>query len=129
MRIFFVLFAAGALWGADSHRLTLEDLLSAEPIGDAALSPDGKTIAITRGGQIDLLPSDGGWPVTLTSSAGGKSGLNWSPDGRSIAFASQGSIWTVSVDGGSPKRLTHAYPGEGDPRQASDRGPQWSPKG
>jgi len=133
MRLFVVCFvAAGAAFAApvDSHKLTLEDLLSAESIGDASLSPDGKTFAITRGGQIDLLPSEGGWPVTLTSSAGGKAGLNWSPDSRSIAYASQGSIWTVSVDGGQPKRLTHAYAAsDGDPRNAADRGPQWSPKG
>lgn len=115
---------------SDSHKLTLEDLLSVEAIGEAALSPDGKTFAITRGGQIDLLPSDGGWPVTLTSSAGGKSGLNWSPDSRYIAYASQGSIWTVPAEGGRPNRLTHAYPASsGDPRQAADRSPQWSPKG
>src|SRR5579871_6434671 len=112
---------------SDSHKMTLEDLLSVEAIGEAALSPDGKTFAITRGGQIDLLPSDGGWPITLTSSTGGKSGLNWSPDSRYIAYASQGSIWTVPVDGGQPKRLTNAFPASGgDPRQSADRGPQWS---
>jgi Tol biopolymer transport system component len=129
MRTLFAFFTGVALFAADSHRLTQEDLLSAEPIGDAALSPDGKTFALTRAGQIALMPAEGGWPVTLTSSAGGKSGLSWSPDSRAIAYASQGSIWTVGVDGGPPKRLTHAFPGEGDPRQASDRAPQWSPKG
>jgi dipeptidyl aminopeptidase/acylaminoacyl peptidase len=132
MRLFsaFVFTMAAFAASPDSHKLTLEDLLSAEAIGDATLSPDGKTFAIARGGQIDLLPSEGGWPVTLTSAAGGKSGLNWSPDSRYIAYASQGSIWAVPVDGGQPKRLTHAYPAaEGDPRQASDRNPQWSPKG
>lgn len=126
----FAIAAAAYAGSPDSHKLTLEDLLSVEAISDAALSPDGKTLAITRGGQIDLLPSDGGWPVALTSSAGGKSGLNWSPDSRYIAYASQGSIWTVPADGGQPKRLTNAYPASaGDPRQAADRGPQWSPKG
>ena len=132
MRAFFVALAvAGTVLaaGSDPHRLMLEDLLSAEPIGDAALSPDGATIALIRSAQIALLPSGGGWPVTLTSSPGAKSGLSWSPDGRTLAYASQGSIWTVRVDGEQPKRLTHAYPGEGDPRQASDCGPQWSPKG
>jgi dipeptidyl aminopeptidase/acylaminoacyl peptidase len=129
MRPIFLLLTGAVLFAADSHRLTLEDLLSAEPIGDAALSPDGKTFALARAGQIQLLSADGGWPVTLTTSAGAKSGLNWSPDGRAIAYGSQGSIWTVSVEGGAPKRLTHAYPGEGDPRQAADRTPQWSPKG
>lgn len=132
MRTFIAILAiAGAALAAsgETRRLTLEDLLSAEPVGDTALSPDGATVAIARSGQIALMPSDGGWPVLLTSTPGAKSGLSWSPDSRAIAFASQGSIWTVPVDGGPPKRLTHGYPGEGDPRTASDHGPQWSPKG
>jgi dipeptidyl aminopeptidase/acylaminoacyl peptidase len=111
-----------------SH-LTLQDLLSVEPIGETALSPDGKTIALTRDGQIALLPSEGGWPVLLTSTPGGKSGLAWSPDGKRLAFANQGSIWVVSVAGGPPHRLTNAPAGGGDPRQATDRAPQWSPQG
>lgn len=118
----------GAL-AAQNHRLTLEDLLSVEPIGETALSPDGKTFAMTRNGQIVLMPAEGGWPVTLTSTAAGKSGLSWSPDSRSIAYASQGGIWVVPASGGAPRRVTNAANGPGDPRQASDRQPQWSPKG
>ncbi len=114
---------------AQSHRFTLEDLLSVEPVGETALSPDGKTFAIARGGQVALMPSEGGWLITLTSTSGGKTGLNWSPDGRMIAYASGGSIWTVPASGGPPKRLTRAYPGTGDPRTAADRDPQWSPTG
>jgi Tol biopolymer transport system component len=133
MRKFAVLLAlAGRVWAApaDIHRLTLEDLLSTEAVGDAVLTPDGKTIALTRGGQIDLTPAEGGWPVTLTTSPGGKSGLSWSPDSHYIAYASQGCIWKVSVITGEPTRLTHSYPASGgDPRQAADRGPQYSPKG
>lgn len=121
--------AAAAPPVSDFHRLTLEDLLSVEPIGQTVLSPDGKTFAIARGGQIELMSSDGGWPVTLTSTAGGKSNLNWSFDGRRIAFVSQGSIWVVPAAGGAPRRLTNAAPGDGDPRQAGDRNPQWSPNG
>ncbi|HEX4164342.1 MAG TPA: S9 family peptidase [Bryobacteraceae bacterium] len=130
-RVFFLLLGWATLtWAQISvHRLTLEDLLSAEPIGETALSPDGKTFAFTRNSEIVLMPSEGGWPVTLTSASGSKTGLNWSPDGRTLAYASGGSIWTVAVLGGAPKRLTHAVPGEGDPRTAGDRNPQWSPKG
>lgn len=123
-----VLLFCGAM-SAQTHRLTLEDLLSVDAIGEAALSPDGKTFAMTRGGQIVLTPASGGWPVTLTSTAGGKSGLSWSPDGRMIAFASQGGIWVVPAAGGAPRRLTNSAAGPGDPRQASDRQPQYSPKG
>ena len=113
----------------ESGHLTLLDLLSIEPIGESALSPDGKTVALTRSGQIVLMPADGGWPVPLTSTQGGKSGLAWSQDGKRIAYASQGGIWVVSVSGGSPRRLTNAPAGGGDPRQATDRTPRWSPDG
>src|SRR5579862_8961218 len=108
MRTFSILLTACGILAAQTHRFTLEDLVSVEPIGETALSPDGKTFAMTRNGQIVLMPAEGGWPVTLTSSTGGKSGLSWSPDGRAIAFASQGGIWTVSVAGGAPRRLTSA---------------------
>jgi dipeptidyl aminopeptidase/acylaminoacyl peptidase len=128
---FLVLLVTSGLLIAqpESRRLTLEDLLSVEPVGETALSPDGKTFAMSRNGQIVLMPAEGGWPVTLTSSAGGKAGLNWSPDSRTLAYASAGGIWTVPAAGGTPKRLTNAAPGGGDPRQAADRAPQWSPKG
>ena len=113
----------------ESRHLTLQDILSIEPVGEPALSPDGKTIALTREGQIVLLPAEGGWPVPLTSTQGSKSGLAWSPDSKRIAYASQGSIWVVSASGGTPHRLTNAPAGSGDPRQATDRVPRWSPDG
>jgi dipeptidyl aminopeptidase/acylaminoacyl peptidase len=118
-----------AVYAQDSGHLTLQDLLSVEPIGETALSPDGKTIAFTRNGQIVLMPADGGWPVPVTSTTGGKAGVVWSPNGKELAFVSQGSIWVVSAAGGSPRRLTNAPAGAGDPRQATDRAPVWSPKG
>ena len=119
--------SAGA--GQSTPRMTLQDLISLEPIGETALSPDGHTIALTRAGQIVLMPAEGGWPVALTSTLGGKSGLNWAPDGKQLAYASQGSIWTLSIAGGAPHRLTNAPAGSGDPRQAADRAPRWSPDG
>ncbi len=120
---------SGTVQAQTPVRLTLQDLLSAEPIGETALSPDGKTFALVRNQQIALLPANGGWPVTLTSTQGGKSGMAWSSDGKRLAYASQGSIWTVPAEGGAPARLTNAPPGGGDPRQATDREPRWSPDG
>jgi dipeptidyl aminopeptidase/acylaminoacyl peptidase len=112
-----------------SVHLTLQDILPSEGIGETALSPDGKTLVFTRNEQIVLLPAEGGWPVTLTSTQGNKSGVAWSPDGKELAFVSQGGIWVVPAAGGAPRRLTNAPPGAGDPRQATDRAPEWSPKG
>ena len=109
--------------------LTYEDLASVPQLGGPELSPDGKQFALVRDGQIVLAPADGGWPATLTTTAGGKSDLAWSPDGTTIAFVSGGSVWTVSAGGGSPTRLTDGRGGGGDPRSAADRQPVWSPDG
>jgi dipeptidyl aminopeptidase/acylaminoacyl peptidase len=110
-------------------RLTLEDLVDTTGLGPVALSPDGRQFAITRGGQIELVSSDGGWPTVLTSTQGGKQGPKWSPDASSLAFIGDGAVWKVSVTGGQPARLTEGRKGAGDPRTAADRDPQWSPDG
>jgi dipeptidyl aminopeptidase/acylaminoacyl peptidase len=117
------------LHAQEGARLTLQDLVSGEPIGETTLSPDGTTFAISRNGQIALMPAAGGWPEPITSTVGGKAGIAWSPDGKRLAFASQGGIWTIATSGGSPKRLTSSSPGSGDPRTSTDRGPRWSPNG
>jgi dipeptidyl aminopeptidase/acylaminoacyl peptidase len=117
------------LYAQESGHLTLQDLVAVEPIGETALSPDGRTFAISRNGQIALMPATGGWPEPITNTVGGKSGISWSPDSKRLAFASQGGIWTVSVAGGAPKRLTNAPSGPGDPRTSTDRSPRWSPNG
>src|SRR5262245_30228236 len=115
--------------GPAGARITLEDLVSAEGIAAPALSPAGREFAFTADGQIKLLPAEGGWPIALTTTAGGKNGLHWSADGKRLAFASQGGIWVVDAAGGPPRRLTNHPAGAGDPRTAIDRAPKWSPKG
>lgn len=127
-----LLLAPAILAGAATNspvKLTLEDLADTSGLSQVSLSPDGRQFAVVRGGQIELVSSDGGWPVTLTTTVGGKQGIKWSPDGNSIAYASEGSIWAVPVAGGRPVRLTDSQRGAGDPRTATDRDPQWSPDG
>ncbi|MBM3792278.1 MAG: S9 family peptidase, partial [Acidobacteria bacterium] len=114
---------------AQGTDITLEDLLAVETPGSPVLSPDGTQFVLVRDGQLFLTPSAGGWPVRLTTTPGSKSGAAWSPDSSKLAYVSQGSIWVVSAAGGAPLRLTDAPAGSGDPRQAADRSPRWSPKG
>jgi dipeptidyl aminopeptidase/acylaminoacyl peptidase len=113
----------------EASRITLEDVVSVPWIDTPVLSPDGKQFALVREGQIYLLSSDGGWPVLLTTTPGGKSELSWSPDSRSLTFVSQGGIWIVPTAGGQPLRLTDGAIGPGDPRGATDRSPRWNPAG
>ena len=49
-------------------------------------SPDGKTLLFLRGGQIQLIPADGGEPRALTRHATSPSAPFWSPDGTVVYF-------------------------------------------
>jgi dipeptidyl aminopeptidase/acylaminoacyl peptidase len=110
-------------------KITPEDLESVLAPLNPVLAPDGRQFAVVRNGQIALFPTDGGWPVLLTSDPGAKSEISWSPDSRELAFVSRGSIWVVPVAGGQPKMLTDGRPGPGDPRMANDHTPKWNPQG
>jgi Tol biopolymer transport system component len=106
--------------GTGQTRLT--DL--ADFAGLPAWSPDGQTIAFTRGGEIYVMAADGSGQVQLTNLQGATSPA-WSPDGRRIAFTkdvdSYPQIWVMNADGSGKTRLTN------DAR--IDRNPAWSPDG
>ena len=76
---------------------------------DAAISPDGKTIAFDYKGDVYTVPSQGGTAHRVTAT--GYNGLPlWSPDGKQLVFSSdrEGSmdIYIVDAKGGTPRRLT-----------------------
>lgn len=83
---------------------------------DAAISPDGKTVAFTFKGDIFTVPVAGGDARQLTSSKGHDSAPVWTPDGSRIAFASDrlGSedIFIIDSRGGNARRLTTSSSGE-----------------
>jgi dipeptidyl aminopeptidase/acylaminoacyl peptidase len=128
-----LLFASTQLFGQTDTRekakITLEDLAAIPSPGVHVLSPDGKKFATVQDGQIALVPAEGGWPVTLTTTTGSKSEVSWSPDSKKLAYVSLGGIWVVDVGGGQPRRLTDGPVGPGDPRGATDHWPKWSPTG
>ncbi|SMB90251.1 alpha/beta hydrolase family protein [Deinococcus hopiensis] len=53
-------------------------------------SPDGKTLAFVRDGQLFLLPLPGGEARRVTRFKNGVEGVQWSPDGRFLTFLSLG---------------------------------------
>lgn len=54
--------------------------------GTTRWSPDGRSIAFVRDGQIVLIAAEGGDPRALTRHATGVSSPSWSPDGQSMYF-------------------------------------------
>jgi dipeptidyl aminopeptidase/acylaminoacyl peptidase len=101
------------------HAITFDDLIQMHRVGEAQVSPDGKSVAYTvstpdmdanRGiSNIWIVPTTGGAALQLTQS-GHDSSPVWSPDGKTIAFLSSRSgdsqVYLLSMDGGEAKPLT-----------------------
>ena len=91
----------------------------------AALSPDGKTLAIDELGSIWTLPASGGVARRITDEFMDARQPTWSSDGRRIAFQAYRSntwnIWTVNRDGSDLRQVTWG--------PFDDREPHWSPDG
>jgi Tol biopolymer transport system component/DNA-binding winged helix-turn-helix (wHTH) protein len=82
-----------------------------------AVSPDGKTVAFSRGGDCDSAPNDiylvpftGGEPRRLTFDDRSVHGLTWSVDGQDVIFSSNranelSELWRIRIAGGKPEPL------------------------
>jgi Tol biopolymer transport system component/C-terminal processing protease CtpA/Prc len=76
-------------------------------VGSQVISPDGKSVLMIAGaaGQqnlwlysLDELAREQPIARQLTSTAGGKSGAQWSPDGKEIYYIDQGRIQIIPVE-------------------------------
>jgi Tol biopolymer transport system component/imidazolonepropionase-like amidohydrolase len=92
----------------------------------AALSPDGRTIAIDLLGTLWTLPATGGTATPISDIFLDARQPVWSPDGRRLAFqayrTSTWQIWTIKADGTLLTPVT-------SPGPFDDREPIWSPDG
>ena len=99
-----------------ARKVEVEDLFGTRLLNGAALSPDGKEIALSTNltGRTNLwkTSTEGSWPLQLVRSDERQFESAWSPDGRWIAYAQDkggNELWDVYVisrDGGSPTNLT-----------------------
>ena len=82
-------------------------------------------ICFTYGGDIWLVPIEGGTAYQITNSPGEESYPRFSPDGQTIAFTAQYhgnlDVYTMPITGGIPKRVTY--------NSSSDRTIDWHPNG
>ncbi|WP_262689578.1 S41 family peptidase [Kordiimonas aestuarii] len=85
---------------------------NSEWFGEAAISPDAKSILFTYKGDIYKVSAQGGAAVPLTVNAAWEGHPVWSHDGKHIAFASDRNgnfdVYVMSVSGGEAKRLTYS---------------------
>jgi Tol biopolymer transport system component len=91
----------------------------------AALSPDGKRLAVDLVTGIWVLPASGGRARRLTDDLQDATLPSWSPDGRQIAFQSYRDgnfhLYVIDANGGTPRKLTSG--------QFDNREPVFSPDG
>jgi tricorn protease len=108
-----LILSAGALQAAPEGRLMRYPDISAD------------RIVFTYGGDLWVVPSDGGLARRLTTHAGYEAMAKFSPDGKQIAFTGSydgnSDVFVMPAEGGEPARLTF------DPSQ--DFVVDWHPTG
>ncbi len=75
--------------GSDIPNVDFQHLNISSQVSEAALSPDGKTMAVVARGEVFIRPTTEGRPTRrVTNSYGRERDLAWSPDGATLYFAS-----------------------------------------
>ncbi|MBK9035200.1 MAG: S9 family peptidase [Myxococcales bacterium] len=114
-----VLAAAPAVAGPGKG-LTIDDMLAMHRVGEPAVSPDGRWVALSvrdtdmaaNKGRVDLWLAavDGSSVRRLTSDPANDTSPTWSPDGAYVYFTSSrggsSQVWRIAVTGGEAEQVT-----------------------
>ncbi len=123
--------------GPDGRGIYLIDLSVEPPVpnywldgGSPVWSPDGRSVALMRSGQVWRAEVGSSDPRQITQDLEGVRGVAWSPDGGTIALYATNSgsqdIWLVPANGeGDPRQLTQESMSADETRFQ----PSWSPDG
>jgi Tol biopolymer transport system component len=107
--------------GSDVARLT-NDRTTWSP----SFSPDGSTIAMQAGGDIELIPVAGGVTRRLTTAPANGMSPTWAPDGQRFAFVTtrngKPELYTMTSEGTNQQLLVSMPHG-------ATIDPRWSPDG
>ncbi len=101
------------------HPFTANDLLAGKTIGDAQISPDGKTVVFTISendgktnqpiARLMSVPAIGGTVSAIAQAPEGAGSLRWSPDGTRLAFIAakdgKSAIWVLDFPSGAVTRI------------------------
>jgi eukaryotic-like serine/threonine-protein kinase len=74
-----------------------------ESVGSITLSPDGRKLAIVRGGRLWVHSLESGESRDLTATEGGVP--FWSSDSRSIGYTTEGKVKRIEAVGGPPQTV------------------------
>jgi dipeptidyl aminopeptidase/acylaminoacyl peptidase len=103
------------------QKFGINQYLALKNLSEISVSPDGLYIAATTskydikkdtsGDVVWMLPTGGGAPVRMTSSASSASSPKWSPDGRYLAVLSDrkdetSQVWLLDRRGGDARQFT-----------------------
>lgn len=134
------------LWLADLKTGAVRQVLPNGQGGQPDFSPDGRSLLVSRNGQIDILDADGKNRRTLFTfepiqfiEGGFHPSPVWSNDGQSILLAlppvdltrpvteeSQVTLWRVPLDG-QPQKLATLAGADAFALQGQDAAAHWSP--
>jgi eukaryotic-like serine/threonine-protein kinase len=105
------------LWQSRPQELDIGVFSVAPPenttaIDTAAISPDGKFLALVAGTQLWIRPLDSALARAVASSTEAQTPF-WAPDSSAVGFFSEGKLKRVAPQGGSPITLAEAPSGGG----------------
>jgi eukaryotic-like serine/threonine-protein kinase len=94
--------------------------IDAPAVSTAAISPDGRKLAIASHGRLLVRDLEG---LELREIAGTDDAMRpfWSPDSQTIAYGAKGKLWKVSAEGGTPSVICELKGGLWD----QDAGGAW----
>ncbi len=109
-RLLVVTATAAAVYDATGRLSARIALVPGQPVRDAALSPDGHSLALLHAGEVDLATLSPGHPLASRRvfSGSGLRQLTWSPDGHWLLVSWPPANQWIFIHAAGPPRIIAA---------------------